>query len=44
LTRLEEYESLLERSRRFCETASMQVERLRRVVEEVVRVVGGVIG
>jgi len=27
LTRVEEYESLLERSRRFCETASMQVER-----------------
>jgi len=27
LTRLEEYESLLERSRRFCETASMQVKR-----------------
>lgn len=27
MTRVEEYESLLERSRRFCETASMQVER-----------------
>jgi HEPN domain-containing protein len=27
LTRLEEYESLLEMSRRFCETVSMQVER-----------------
>jgi len=27
LTRVREYESLLERSRRFCETASMQVER-----------------
>ncbi len=27
MTRVREYESLLERSRRFCETASMQVER-----------------
>ena len=27
MTRVEEYESLLERSRRFCETASMQIER-----------------
>ncbi len=27
MTRAEEYESLLERSRRFCETASMQIER-----------------
>ncbi|NHW44872.1 MAG: HEPN domain-containing protein [Candidatus Verstraetearchaeota archaeon] len=27
MTRMDEYETLLERSRRFCETASMQIER-----------------